>query len=384
MIKNKTIIIPYLLPWDWSADYQRQTCLVLSKKNNLINLFEHKSSFFLFGKRKIKSHNSCNKKNIFFLKPQHFLPLGRFTFIKQINQLVFLSFLLIKLKRKQVIIWIFDPDFYFYLNLKKIFPKVVWIYDCVDFHSSIDKKIHKKIQYRQELLMKKSDLVFFNSKTLKKLFSKHNSKSYLVPQGFDVSKFSKSKIKNNKIPKNKPVIGFVGGINYRIDYELLEKIIRECPQYNFVFWGPKQKDSQDQFVKTKQKINSLQQYKNTIWGKSNNKSEIPKIIAQFDVCIIPYNSSIDFNLNCFPMKLFEYFYMGKPILSTPINELKHFPKFVEIGNSAQVWKKHITSLLAKPWPTSYKRQQRKLAIENSWENKIESISQIIENYEKKQ
>jgi hypothetical protein len=78
------------------------------------------------------------------------------------------------------------------------------------------------------------------------------------------------------------------------------------------------------------------------------------------------------------MKLFEYFYMGKPVLATPIEELKRFPKYVKIGRTAEEWEKHIQTLLAKPWPKAYQKEQKRLAVANSWDYKIDAILKVVE------
>ena len=100
---------------------------------------------------------------------------------------------------------------------------------------------------------------------------------------------------------------------------------------------------------------------------------VPGIISQFNVGMIPYDPKLDFNRYCHPMKIFEYFYLGKPTVSTNIEELKRFPKFVKIGKNVDEWKKIINKLLANKWPKSYQNEQKELAIENSWQNKIENI-----------
>lgn len=79
----------------------------------------------------------------------------------------------------------------------------------------------------------------------------------------------------------------------------------------------------------------------------------------------------------YPMKLFEYFYAGKPVVSTPIEELKRFPKYVKTGNAADEWEKHIRMLLSRPWPKVYMGEQRELARKNSWDKKIQAISSVI-------
>lgn len=78
------------------------------------------------------------------------------------------------------------------------------------------------------------------------------------------------------------------------------------------------------------------------------------------------------------MVLFEYFYMGKPVVSTPIEELKRFPKYVKIGKDYKEWERIIEDFLSKPWPKNYQMEQRKLAEENSWENKINTITSFID------
>ena len=77
------------------------------------------------------------------------------------------------------------------------------------------------------------------------------------------------------------------------------------------------------------------------------------------------------------MKLFEYFHMGVPVVSTPIEELARFPKYVKIGLTANEWGKHIKEILTKPWPKKYKYDQRRLAVKNSWKNKIDEISKFL-------
>jgi len=77
------------------------------------------------------------------------------------------------------------------------------------------------------------------------------------------------------------------------------------------------------------------------------------------------------------MKLFEYFYMGKPVISTPIEELKRFPKFVKTGDTAEEWEHNIKELLSKPWPRRFQKEQRRLATQNSWEKKLFYITSLI-------
>jgi hypothetical protein len=111
--------------------------------------------------------------------------------------------------------------------------------------------------------------------------------------------------------------------------------------------------------------------------KTYSRAVIKEILGNFELGIIPYDIRFDFNRYCYPMKLFEYFYMGLPVISTPIEELKRFPKIVKIGNTTKKWEAHLKSILSTPWPEKYQKEQKRLALENSWEKKVSNILQII-------
>jgi len=78
------------------------------------------------------------------------------------------------------------------------------------------------------------------------------------------------------------------------------------------------------------------------------------------------------------MKIFEYFYPGKPVVSTPILELKRLQPYVKIAKNAEEFKEEIKKILKEGWPKEYQQKQKKMAIANSWENKIEKISEVLE------
>lgn len=82
------------------------------------------------------------------------------------------------------------------------------------------------------------------------------------------------------------------------------------------------------------------------------------------------------------MKTFEYFYLSKPVIATPIEELRKFSGLIKIGSSFQDWQLSISSLLNQQWPKTNQRQQRKLALANSWKEKIAAIADTIGNSEK--
>ena len=391
MIRNHLIVIPFNIPWEWSTDYTNQTAYILSKKNTVICYMwsEALSIKECLQKGKIPKIIVRHSKNLYLYYPLYFIPFGRFKFVSALNSSlnifllkIFIKYFEISRHLEKKIVWIFYP------NLATIAESLgkdyFTIYDCVDFFAVGTSAERKWVERHQRRLLAYANLVVANSKVLQKYLKEWRKDVRLVPQGFrfgHFAKYGKGKQKY-KIPKKlankKPLLGFVGGVNNRLDFELLIKLGKNNPQWNFAVWGPIQKPF-IQKNRFERKLKTLLSLPNVTSGMSKNKREIPAIINGFDIGIIPYDVTQDFNKFCYPMKLFEYFYLGKPVIATPIEELKRFPKLVRIGNNYHEWEKIIKEILSKPWPKEYKKLQRKLAEENSWEKKVEKISEILKH-----
>ena len=59
-------------------------------------------------------------------------------------------------------------------------------------------------------------------------------------------------------------------------------------------------------------------------------------------------------------------------------ELDKFSNLLKIAKTEKDWQRYIEYYLENPPKNKIKNQQRKMALENSWENKIEEISKLIQ------
>jgi hypothetical protein len=384
MLENNLIILIGNLPWKWSTDYPFQTASALSKNNYVLfyNLQESFSIKEYFKKKQLPQIWQKYSQNFYIYTPIQFFPFRRFSFVSRINNSLniyivqFIAFALYWIfNYSNKILWVFDPQFYD--EVYSHFHNFYILYDCLDYFpgSSLRKRKSDFIREQQLKLFKSADKVVVNSHILKFLYKKFRNNIEIVPQGFRFNTFIKRKgpkLENKNIKK--PIIGYIGGINFRLDYDLLISLVSKCPEYNFVLAGPIQRDNEFFSTHCLSKFNKLITYTNVSYLGERSKEDIPALIETFSIGLIPYNSRLEFNRYCYPMKVFEYFYLGKPIMSSTIEELKKFPKYIFMNDSPEGWKKIIKKLLIKPWPIQYKRRQRLLAEENTWEKKIESIN----------
>ena len=146
----------------------------------------------------------------------------------------------------------------------------------------------------------------------------------------------------------KPVIGYFGNIERRIDYDLVKELIAMNPDKNFVFIGPVDKYYLD-----------VDGYKfPNFYLKGQVPYDLmPAVLKGFDVAIIPFKKD-EVSNNIFPLKLFEYMGSGRPVVSTDFNtDLKDFTKdTVWFCKNAQEFYRRIKCLIKR-----YKRTTAKKA-----------------------
>jgi glycosyltransferase involved in cell wall biosynthesis len=382
-MKNALIIILYDHPWEHTADYATQTGNYFCTTNFVIGILlkDSRSLKELLVNPLSTSFWKRRAKNFYTVTPIFFIPFRRFNLICHMNNL--LNILFIKIfafialqvgSFSNKIVWVFNPEHHDEAYLLK--GEGLLVYDCVDYHP----KTHVSIQERN--LLQTSNYVFVNSTVLYDLYHPFKTSIHMVPLGFDDKSFQRQQ---NKIKQpsraDGSVIGYIGGINSRLNYRLIQKVASICPHLKFVFIGPLQyHEKKDTFeTKIRPQISALFHLKNVSYLGAVPKYAIGEYIQQFSVCMIPYDVSSPFNKNCFPMKVLEYFYFGKPVISTPIRELKKYSSYIHLENTPLLWKRSIDQLLSSKWSVYKQKEQRTIAISNSWENKFRKICTIMDD-----
>lgn len=374
-MKKSIIVFIFNSPLSSGCDYVLQTMKIVSQTHESYGIaLGDIISFYGW----LRSNDRWIVKNIVgstIIRPISILPGIRFRWVRMtayVYTCLFLRLWLgIRFSGKKKYLWFFEPfHMPFLLNM---FCGYQTIYDCVDYYPGFNANAKQE----HELVMRRATIVFGNSDVLVGELKRQRNDVIKVPLGFAEELFRSVRVKPILSKKNHFTVGYIGSISDRLDYILLEKVIKRLPKATFMFIGHQEINVFGHEDNAAYHFELLLKYPNVQWIQGVSKQKIPSMLKSIDVGIIPYRTDIIFNRYSFPMKLFEYFYMGKPVISKPIEELKRFPKFAKTADSAEEWEKTITMLLARSWPEMYKREQRKSAIANSWEKKIQTMLQVI-------
>lgn len=241
------------------------------------------------------------------------------------------------------------------------------IYDCVDDFSSFTWS-DQEMKPQEDKLIKKADLVTTTAVNLLEKIKRRNKKVYYLPNAVDFNHFNKVSIKR-KVRltglNEGPVIGFVGAFYDWIDEELLHFLAEVRPNWYFLFIGPVQPGIGIELSKKD----------NIIFLGEKNYYQLPNYICVFDVCIIPFKiNQVTQNAN--PIKMWEYMATGKPIVSTPIPEVKKMKNYIYIAKSKSDFLIKIEQALSESDEIQALKRIM-IAKDNDWSVRAEALLSLL-------
>lgn len=264
-----------------------------------------------------------------------------------------------------------------YPNVGKLLSPTLNVYHCVDpLVSGYDTK-HGLISESE--IVKNCDLIICTSKKLFKINTERHPHTYFIPNAADYQLSSKASLAQTKIlPEltniKKPIVGYLGNVEGRMDFGLMNKVAELNPNKSFVFVGPIEETY-------RKKLHC--KAKNIYFVNAIPYQKMPEVLKGFDVAIIPFKKD-EFSGTIFPLKLFEYLGSGKPVVATDFNiDLKEQTgETVPFCATATEFSDAINDALKND------NEQKKLARlatakENTWEKRANEFSELLAQYFKK-
>jgi glycosyltransferase involved in cell wall biosynthesis len=274
-----------------------------------------------------------------------------------------------------------DYGFWYYTPMalefsRKYLPELV-IFDCMDELSAF-KFAPEELKDLEKELLKKADIVFTGGQSLYEAKKNQHSNMFAFPSSIEKSHFEtareirklKSKGTNSTV-----TLGFYGVIDERFDIELIRDIATVRSDWQIVLVGP--------VVKIDPEI--LPRNENIQYLGSKKYEELPTIIANWDIALIPFllNESTRF---ISPTKTPEYLAAGLPVISTAIKDVVNpygKNKLISIGSNGNDFIAAAEQILNDNQKDKWLSKVDAFLAQNSWDKTcsrmIRLMNETIEN-----
>jgi glycosyltransferase involved in cell wall biosynthesis len=255
------------------------------------------------------------------------------------------------------ILWTFCYNF----ELKDAYRNPRVFYDLID-----DFKVHPYdpafLEHNHRRALREADALAYVARRLAPLMGERDDALYL-PNGVEFERFADDSVVipddpdlRRALDRGRPIAGYYGALAEWFDYPLLERLARRRDDWTFVLIGPDYDGSM--------KGRSALKLPNVFWLGPRKYGTLPGYLRAFDVATIPFVIN-DITLATSPLKLYEYFAGGRPVVTSPMPECLAYPPVLAAA-SVEEWSAALDQALERSRDPEHVRALRDLARENSW------------------
>ncbi|HEY3204021.1 MAG TPA: polysaccharide pyruvyl transferase family protein [Thermoanaerobaculia bacterium] len=234
------------------------------------------------------------------------------------------------------------------------------VYDLMDHHAGFSSNTAAMVEGERELLSS-ADLVLASSAFLEEQARRQNPHVLRLPNACDYEHFAAVSEPRN----TRPVVGYYGAISDWFDAGLVAELARRRPDWDFLLvgstWGAD--------------LGELPKLPNVAMPGEKPYAEIPRWLERFDVAFIPFKvTPLTEATN--PVKAYEIFAAGKPLVSVPLPELLAMAPHVRTASAPAEFEKEIEAALRDTKPDEVE-SRRAFAKENTWARRFETMSAAV-------
>jgi len=389
---------PHTFDVNWTKQnathISRETAVLFAHDGGELYSFVHWVSSILPLFRK---HGHPQKKEASFIPflPVAIFPFRRFRYVRHVNEAlryiqlsVWAAILTFLYKKQGVIIWFATPSMKWSKYISA-FSHALVVYDCTDYFAGLFVASEaRNVNLREQAIITRANIILANSPVLYarlvKNFPKRKQRIYEVPAGYEIANyFSFIKGAANRIASdNRPTIGYIGTLNERMDFPLIHSVAQQLHEMNFVFIGdpdtlPRIRPHAHLVARG---LDVLRRLPNVTLYTGIPHKDLPGLVSQFTVGIIPYRTNDPFNRYSNPIKLYAYLARGVPVVSTNLPIMNSFSPHVRVARTPQEFIQHIQHITAEKPSAKIRRQRSSLANAHRMEEKLQTIRRIFASY----
>ena len=248
-----------------------------------------------------------------------------------------------------------------WVDLVKLVPRCLRIYDCMDNHHGFDESGAGLPRAEQQLLAS-SDAVVVTSNHIERDVAPRHRSVHMVRNACAPDDFADAAA---PAPTGRrPVVGYFGAIAAWFDVELVAQVAAALPEFDFLLVG-------DDTAGVQQRLRHLD---NVQFTGEVRYAELPTHLRRMDVLLIPFVIN-ELTLATNPVKAYEALAAGKPVVATPMPELieTDVAPFVRIGEHAPAITAALRAAMAEAHDDELRAQRVAFARNQTWAHRAAAL-----------
>lgn len=274
---------------------------------------------------------------------------------------------------KHPLLWIYDP-----INYSELIEALPSAYRC--YHGTEDYFTSTKIWNHADggvgaaliSLLKKIDFLVACSSEVATSYRRngmYGGQYAVIENGCDANYLLERSVATNAVASTsgRPVAIFQGGINQRLDYELLARLISAMRDWDFLFCGVAvPSDGWRRLLKAT----------NVQYLGNLAPDDFTSHMCLATVGIMPFIQD-RLIFNSFPLKAFEYVACGLPVVTVPILSLEKESQLFVVARTAGEFEAAIRLKASSRYDFSALEYRRRAALANSYDSRFENMAQAL-------
>ncbi|MCW3097588.1 MAG: hypothetical protein JWL77_3206 [Chthonomonadaceae bacterium] len=246
------------------------------------------------------------------------------------------------------------------------------VYDCIDPCMIASEQAN--YDAAEARVAARSKVVFCTAEILLERMQKLHNKTFLLNNGSAPEDFAAESAADLPLPKPlqgrpRPIVGYMGTIDWRVDVETILEAARALPDYTFCIAGRVNHDQEH-------RVTELRTLPNVVMPGSVSIEEGPAYNAAFDVGLIPYlPGDIGDSIN--PVKMYMYLTMGKPVVTTWVRECRNNRPLVSATRTPEEFAEAIRQAVSEQGDAQ-RSARIAFAHTNTWQVRAETAIQYLE------
>lgn len=207
----------------------------------------------------------------------------------------------------------------------------VRVYHCTDSwvdHPAADPAVARRWE---DEITRVADLVVACSRPLVEMLAERGVEASYLPHGVEIDAFDEARPDPAIAALPGPVIGYAGGLNFRLAPELLEAALASVPGGTLALIGSAWRSARGSMDT---RVSALVERPDVVAVGHRSGRDLAASLAALDVSLVPYRDTA-FNRRSFPLKVPQYLAAGLPVVSTANGATDEYGDHVQVATGAE-------------------------------------------------